>query len=53
MMTLPELAADALEKFLGSFMRRQFGSSQTQFAEMVPAAARIALECIQQRRALP
>ncbi|HLX14516.1 MAG TPA: HD domain-containing protein [Bradyrhizobium sp.] len=46
MMTLPELAADALEKFLGSFMRRQFGSSQTQFAEMVPAAARIALECI-------
>jgi len=46
MMTLPELAADALEKFLGSFMRRQFGSSQTQFAEIVPAAARLALECI-------
>src|SRR5271169_287944 len=46
MMTLPELAADALEKFLGSFMRRRFGSSQTNLIEMVPAAARIALECI-------
>jgi hypothetical protein len=46
MMTLPELAADALEKFLGSFMRRQFGSSQMHFAEIVPAAAHIALECI-------
>jgi hypothetical protein len=46
MMTLPELAADALEKFLGSFMRSQFGSSQAQFVEIVPAAARMALECI-------
>jgi hypothetical protein len=46
MMTLPELAADALENFLGSFMRRRFGSSQTPLAEFVPNAARIALECI-------
>jgi hypothetical protein len=46
MMTLPELAADALEEFLGSYMRRRFGSSQTNFVELVPAAARIALECI-------
>lgn len=46
MMTLPELAADALEEFLGSYMRRRFGASQTQLVEMVPAAARIALECI-------
>ncbi len=44
MMTLPELAADALEEFLGSFMRRRFGASQMQ--EIVPAAARVALECI-------
>ncbi len=40
MMTLPELAADALEKFLGTFMRRRFGSLQTRFEELVPAAAR-------------
>ena len=46
MMTLPELAADALEEFLGSYMRRRFGPSQTQLVEIVPAAARIALECI-------
>jgi len=46
MMTLPELAADALEEFLGSYMRRRFGSSQTNLVELVPAAARIALECI-------
>jgi hypothetical protein len=46
MMTLPELAAEALEEFIGSYMRRRFGSSQTHLAEIVPAAARIALECI-------
>jgi hypothetical protein len=46
MMTLPELAADALEKFLGTYMRRRFGSTQTPFVELVPAAARVALECI-------
>jgi hypothetical protein len=46
MMTLPELAADALEEFLGSYMRRRFGSSQTNLMELVPSAARIALECI-------
>jgi hypothetical protein len=46
MMTLPELAADALEEFLGSYMRRRFGSSQARLVEIVPAAARVALECI-------
>ena len=43
MMTLPELAVDALEEFLRSFMRRRFGPSQS-LVEIVPAAARIALE---------
>jgi hypothetical protein len=46
MMTLPDLAADALEEFLGSYMRRRFGSSQTPLVEIVPSAARMALECI-------
>ena len=45
MMTLPELAADALEELLGSFMRHVYGSSQA-YRELVLAAARIALECI-------
>jgi hypothetical protein len=46
MMTLPELAADELEGFLGSYMNRRFGSSQLRLAECVTAAARMALECI-------
>src|SRR6266581_364391 len=45
MMTLPELAADALEGFLRSYMRRRFPTSQA-LGEIVPSAARIALECI-------
>ena len=46
MMTVPELATDALEEFLGSYMRRRFGSTQTPLVEIVPGAARLALECI-------
>jgi hypothetical protein len=46
MMTVPELATDALEEFLGSYMRRRFGSLQPRLAEIVPGAARLALECI-------
>jgi hypothetical protein len=38
MMTVPELAADALEAFLGSYIRRRFGSSQTLLVEIVPFA---------------
>jgi hypothetical protein len=45
MITVPELVVDALESFLGSYMRKRFGS-QTPYAEIVPGAARIALECI-------
>jgi hypothetical protein len=47
MMTLPELAADALEKFLAAYMRRRFGSSQGYYyVEAVPAFARLTLDCI-------
>lgn len=45
MITMPELAADALAEFLSSFMLRRYGS-QTPFTELVPAAARMFLECI-------
>ena len=45
MITLPELAADSLEEFLGAYMRRWFGS-QAQLVDIVPGAARLALECI-------
>jgi hypothetical protein len=46
MMTLPELAADSLEEFLGNHVRRYYGSSQMRFVEIVRGAARLALECI-------
>lgn len=46
MITLPELAVDALEDFLRSYMRRIFGSSEAQLIDFVPGAARLALECI-------
>src|SRR6202158_3731032 len=46
MITVPELAADAMGDFLGNYMRRRYGSSQNQLVELVPSIARIALECI-------
>ena len=46
MMTLPELAADSLEEFLGDYMRRRWGSSHGLFVEIVTGAARVAMECI-------
>src|SRR5713101_10206194 len=46
MITVPELAADALGSFLSSEMKRVFGSSDAQLTELVPAVARLALECI-------
>jgi len=46
MITLPELAVKALDEFIGSYMRRRFGTSQTTLVEIVPNGARIALECI-------
>src|SRR5207342_762683 len=46
MMTLPELAADALGAFLASDMKKRFGASHARLTEVVPFAARLALECI-------
>src|SRR6476469_6198573 len=46
MMTLPELSAEALGAFLASDMKDRFGASHARLAELVPFAARLALECI-------
>ena len=46
MITVPELAADALSEFLSGYMRRRYGSSDTDLVELVPSIARIAIECI-------
>ena len=46
MITVPELAAEALGSFLADYMARRYESSDARLVEMVPSAARIALECI-------
>ena len=46
MITVPELAADALGSFLSSDMHQRFGSSYGRLTELVPSVARLALECI-------
>jgi len=43
MMTLPRLAAEALEKVLGSFMRRRYGEGP---ANVIESATRTTMECI-------
>src|ERR1700747_914642 len=46
MITVPELAAEALGSLLGTEMRRTFGSEHARWTELVPSVARMALECI-------
>jgi hypothetical protein len=46
MITLPELAAEALGMFLASDVKNRFGASHARLAELIPFAARLALECI-------
>jgi hypothetical protein len=43
MMTLPRLAAESLEKLLGTFMRRRYGDAA---ANVVESATRTTMECI-------
>ena len=46
MITLPKLAAEALGSFLAASLRERFGSTYARLAEIIPVAARLALECI-------
>jgi len=46
MITLPQLAADALGAFLAADMKDRFGVSHARLAEIVPFAARLAIDCI-------
>src|SRR5215831_267852 len=42
MITVPEMASEALGSFLSSFMKDRFGSTHTRLAEVVQALARLA-----------
>jgi hypothetical protein len=46
MITLPGLAAEALGAFLAADMKDRFGVSHAPLVELIPFAARLALECI-------
>src|SRR6201988_4952041 len=46
MITLPQLAAEGLGSFLASDVRNRFGASHARLAEIIPFAARMALEVI-------
>jgi hypothetical protein len=46
MITLPGLAAEALGAYLANDIRDRFGVSHARLAEIIPFAARLALECI-------
>ena len=52
MITVPELAADALGRFLADYMAQRYESSEARLVELVPSIARIALECISNSDAL-
>jgi hypothetical protein len=46
MITLPQLAAEALGSFLAADMKDRFGCSHARLTEIIPFAARLTLECI-------
>ncbi|MGA7386470.1 MAG: HD domain-containing protein [Pseudolabrys sp.] len=46
MITVPELAAEALGSFLSTHLSRRFWSTPAHLTEIVPSVARLALECI-------
>jgi hypothetical protein len=46
MITIPELAAEALGSHLAEHMGRRFGSTDAHLTELVQSAARLAIDCI-------
>lgn len=46
LITVPELAAEALGSYLAEHMNRTFGSTEAGLTELIPSAARLALDCI-------
>ena len=52
MITIPELAAEALGSHLAEHMGRRFGSTDGRLIEIVQSAARLAIDCIGNSNAL-
>src|SRR5436853_4773575 len=46
MITVPELASEALGSFLSTHLSRRFRSTEAHLTELIPSVARLSLECI-------
>ena len=46
LITVPELAAEALGSYLGEHLSRRFASTHADLTELIPSIARTSLECI-------
>ena len=46
MITVPELASEALGEFLAEHLKRRFAATHAGLAELIPSVARLAIECI-------
>jgi hypothetical protein len=46
LITIPELAAEALDAYLAEHLGRRFGATEARTTELIPLVARLALECI-------
>src|SRR5215470_6861096 len=46
MITVPELAAEALGSYLSTHLGRRFRSTDVHLTELIPSVARLSLECI-------
>jgi len=46
MITVPELAAEALSSSLSAHMSRRFGATEASLVELISSVARLAIECI-------
>src|SRR5678815_3745128 len=46
MITIPELASEALGSHLATHMGRRYGSTDAELVEIVQSAARLAIDCI-------
>jgi hypothetical protein len=46
MITVPQLASEALGSFLADQMNRKFSSTQPRLVQLVPSIARLAIDCI-------
>ena len=46
MITVPELAAEALGSYLAEQLKRRFGSTDASLTQLIPSLSRLALDCI-------